>query len=114
LPTKKKSTKKVEPAPEETSDEDSIFSSGRGAGIGVNFKDMMSKEAQMHIFRGFSELALAMDSMMPRSQMPEEVKHHAKAVKREVLLMLRSMIDAHLSKASEASQEPKLKKINVE
>jgi hypothetical protein len=114
LPTKKKSTKKVEPAPEEKCCEEETFSSGRGAGIGMNLKDMMSKEAQMHIFRGVSELALAMDSMMPRSQMPEEVKQHAKAAKREVLLMLRSMIDAHLSNAPEASQEPKLKKIDVE
>jgi hypothetical protein len=114
LPTKKKSTKKVEPAPEEKCCEDSSYSSGSGAGFGANFKDMISKEAQMHIFRGISELALAMDTMMPRSQMPEEVKQHAKAAKREVLLMLRSMIDAHLSKVPEASQEPKFKKINVE
>jgi len=76
---------------------------------------MMSKETQMHIFRGISELALAMDSMIPRSQMPEEAKRHAKAIKREMLLMLRSMIDAKLNDAtSEAEQEPKLKKIEVE
>ncbi len=114
MPTKKKSTKKVEPEPEEGCCEDPIHSSGR-AGVGMNFKDIMSKETQMHVFRGFSELALAMDSMIPRSQMPEEAKRHAHAAKREMLLMLRSLIDAKLSCiAPEEEQEPKLKKIEVE
>jgi len=115
LPAKKKPTKKVEPAPEEPCCEDPLNSIDRGAGLGTNLKDMISKETQMHIFRGISELALAMDSMIPRSQMPEEAKRHAKAIKREMLLMLRSMIDAKLNDAtSEVVQESKLKKIEVE
>jgi len=83
--------------------------------MGMNFKDMMSKETQMHVFRGVSELAMAMDSMIPRSQMPEEAKQHAHAAKREMLLMLRSLIDAKLScSGTEVEPEPKLKKIEVE
>ena len=114
MPTKKKSTKKGEPSPEE-SWEDPIRASERGARMGTNLKDMMSKETQMHIFKGFSELAMAMDSMIPRSQMPDEVKQHAQAAKREMLLMLRSLIDAKLSgSANDVEQEKKLRKIEVE
>jgi hypothetical protein len=115
LPTKKKPTKKVEPASDEQISEDPVDSRDGGARLGSNLKDMMSKETQMHIFRGISELALAMDSMIPRSQMPEEAKRHAKAIKREMLLMLRSMIDSKLNEeTSEVEQEHKLKKIEVE
>jgi hypothetical protein len=115
LPAKKKPTEKVEPSPEEQTSDEPMYSSVRGAGLGTNLKDMMSKETQMHILRGISEFALAMDGMIPRSQMPEEAKRHAKAIKREMLLMLRSMIDAKLNdETSEIEQEPKLKKIEVE
>ena len=115
MPAKKKSTKKVEPAPEERCCEGPMGFSDRGSGLGTNLKDMMSKETQLHVFRGITELALAMDSMIPRSQMPEDAKQHAKAAKREMLLMLRSLIDAKLSgETAEAEQEPKLKKIEVE
>jgi hypothetical protein len=113
LPTKKRSAKNDEPAPEEESSEESIHVGGPGMGMGTNFKDMMSKETQMHILRGVTELALAMETMIPKSQMPEDVKQHAKAAKREMLLMVRSMIDAHLAKVPE-TVEPKLKKIDVE
>jgi hypothetical protein len=114
LPTKKKPTEKAEPAPEQSGD-DPTYSSDRGAGLGTNLKDMISKETQMHLFKGITEMALAMESMIPRSQMPEEAKRHARAIKREMLLMLRSMIDAKLNDAtSEAEPEPKLKKIEVE
>ena len=115
MPAKKKPTKKVELEPEEQVSDDPMYSRVRGARLGTNLKDMMSKETQMHIFRGISELALAMDGMIPRSQMPEEAKRHAKAIKREMLLMLRSMIDAKLNdETSEVEQEPELKKIEVE
>ena len=110
MPAKKKSTKRVEPSPEER-----CYDEPMGSGLGTNLKDMMSKEVQLHIFRGITELALAMDSMIPRSQMPEEAKQHAKAAKREMLLMLRSLIDAKLScGTSVAEPEPRLKKIDVE
>ena len=85
MPTKKKPTKKVEPAPEEQTSDDPTYSSDRGAGFGTNLKDMMSKETQMHLFKGITEMALAMESMIPRSQMPEEAKRHARAIKREML-----------------------------
>ena len=115
MPTKKKPTKKVEPAPEEQTSDDPTYSSDRGAGFGTNLKDMMSKETQMHLFKGITEMALAMESMIPRSQMPEEAKRHARAIKREMLLMLRSMIDAKLNDATdEVEPELKLKKIEVE
>jgi hypothetical protein len=114
LPTKKKPTEKAEPAPEQSGD-DPTYSSDRGAGLGTNLKDMISKETQMHLFKGITEMALAMESMIPRSQMPEDAKRHARAIKREMLLMLRSMIDAKLNDATnEVEPEPKLKKIEVE
>jgi hypothetical protein len=113
LPTKK-STKKAEPSPED-SGEGPINSSECCAGMGTNLKDMMSKETQVHILRGFSELAMAMEGMIPKTQMPEDAKQHAQAAKREVLLMLRSLIDAKLgSTATRSETEPKLKKIEVE
>jgi hypothetical protein len=115
LPAKKKPAKKVEPVPEEQIYDDPTYSSDRSAGLGTNLKDRMSKETQMHLFKGITEMALAMESMIPRSQMPEEAKRHARAIKREMLLMLRSMIDAKLNDAtSEDEKEPKLKKIEVE
>ena len=114
MPTTKKSTKKAEPSPD-ASYEDPIRPSECGAGRGTNLKDMMSKETQMHIFRGFSELAMAMEGMIPKTQMPEEAKQHAQAAKREMLLMIRSLIDAKLSGTVARSEtEAKLKKIEVE
>ncbi len=114
MPTKKKPTKKDEPSPEQ-SWEDPIHASERGARMGTNLKDMMSKETQMHIFKGISELAMAMEGMIPKTQMPEDAKQHAKAAKREMLLMLRSLIDAKLSgPANDVEQDKNLKKIEVE
>ncbi len=99
----------------EESWEDPVHASERGARMGTNLKEVMSKETQMHIIKGFSELAIAMEGMIPKTQMPEEAKQHAKAAKREMLLMLRSLIDAKLSgSANDVEQEKKLKKIEVE
>ena len=115
MPTMKESTDEAEAAPSEHGSEGSIHSDDRATGSGINFSEVASKETQMHIFRGMSELAMALDSMIPRSQMPEEAKQHAKAAKRELLLMLRSLIDAKLNCVTdEAEKEPKLKKIEVE
>jgi hypothetical protein len=81
----------------------------------MNFKDVMSKETKMHVLRGISELALAMDSIIPKSMMPEEAKQHAQVAKREMLLILRSLIDAKLNCVThETDKKQKLKKIEVE
>ena len=78
---------------------------------------MLSKDTQMHLFKAGTELAMALDTLIPKSKMPEEAKEHAIAAKKEILLMVRALIDAKLegyegggSKGSSGG----LKKINVE
>lgn len=74
------------------------------------------KETQIHLFRAFSELAMAMDTVIPKSRMPEEAKEHAKAAKKELLLMMRALIDAKIEREQkkEGEKGPRLKKIKVE
>jgi hypothetical protein len=114
LPTKKKPTKKVEQEPKEECCAGPMGFGDLTKGFKANVKDMMPKETQMHIFRGFSEFALAMDSMIPWDQMPSDVRDHGQAAKREMLLMLRSMIDSQLSNTPGPTKESKLQKIKVE
>jgi hypothetical protein len=90
--------------------ESSSEESGRGHGI--------PKESQAHLYKAFSEFAIAMDTMFSRSSMiPEEAKEHGKAAKKEVLLMMKAILDAKIQcmdKKSSGKDEPKLKKIRVE
>jgi hypothetical protein len=76
----------------------------------------MSRETQLHLFKALSEFAVAVDGMMPRSKMPEEAKKHAIAAKKEVLLMMRALIDAQIECAERGKdiEPPKLRKIKVE
>jgi hypothetical protein len=88
----------------------------RGASKG-SIDQMLSKDTQMHLFKAGSELAMALDTMLPKSKMPEEAKEHAKAAKKEMLLMMRALIDAKLERCDEEeSKGPSggLKKISVE
>jgi hypothetical protein len=70
----------------------------------------------MHLFKAFSELAIALDNMVPKSSIPEDAKKHAAAAQREILLMLRALIDAKIEcvDKNKGKEEPKLKKIKVE
>lgn len=77
--------------------------------------DFLPKETQMHLFRAGTEMALALDTLLPKSRIPEEVKEHAMAARKEVLLMIRAMIDANLEgKEKCAPSSAGLKKIEVE
>lgn len=99
----------IEVNPEESSE------AGSQAGS-YGMGDVMSKEAQMHIFKALTELAAAFEGMVPRNRFPEEAKKHGKAAKKEFLLMMRSLIDAEIEcvERGKGKSEPKLKKIKVE
>jgi hypothetical protein len=79
---------------------------------------MVSQEALGHLMRAATEFMGAMDNMMPKKKVPEEVKVHARAAKREVLLMARAMLDAKIAEcdASQAKpeEEPRVRKINLD
>jgi hypothetical protein len=88
----------------------------RGASMG-SIDQMLSKDTQMHLFKAGTELAMALDTMLPKGKMPEEAKEHAKAAKKEMLLMMRALIDAKLEgceKETSKSSSDGLKKIDVE
>src|SRR5512136_923561 len=117
MAARKKAEKKPEPEPEETeipeeAPEMSEGTMGRG-GMG----DMLPKETQMHLFKAATELAMAFENVMPKKQMPDDVKQHAIAAQREFLLMLRAFLDHQIEgvdkKCGAGSTEPesKLKKI---
>lgn len=77
--------------------------------------DFIPKETQMHLFRAGTELALALETLLPKSRMPEEVKEHAMAARKEVLLMVRAMIDSNLEEKEKcAPSSAGLKKIEIE
>jgi len=81
--------------------------------------DMLPKETQMHLFKAATELAMALENIVPKNQMPDEVKQHALAARREFLLMLRAFLDHQISRVdskscSKPETEPRLKKIDVQ
>lgn len=67
---------------------------------------MVSQEGLGHLMRAATEFMGAMDSMMPKKKVPDEVKVHYKAAKREILLMARAILDAKIAEC-DASQAPK-------
>jgi len=109
MATRKKAEKAEEPV--ESSPEES--SEGRYEGVGGM---KMSRETQLHLFKALSEFAVAVDGMMPKSKMPEEAKKHAVAAKKEILLMMRALIDAQIEcvEKGKGFEPPRLKKIKVE
>ncbi len=109
MATRKKTEKAEEPI--EFSTEEEAPDQGYG-GMG----NMMSKETQMHLFKALSELAIAADGIIPKSKIPEDAKKHAIAAKKEMLLMMRALIDARIECMDKGKEMegPKLKKIKVE
>jgi hypothetical protein len=78
---------------------------------------MVSQEGLGHLMRAATEFMGAMDSMMPKKRVPEEVKVHYKAAKREMLLMARAMLDAKIAECDAAQateEEPRVKQINLD
>lgn len=82
-------------------------------------ESMFSKETRDHLVRASTEMILAIDSMIPRDKIPEDVKKHFMAAQRETLMLFRSVIDSQLSMCRdiEAQEEPPeggLRKIELE
>jgi hypothetical protein len=79
---------------------------------------MMDQEGLQHLMRGATEIMMAMERMMPKKQMSPEIKMHAKAAKKEMLLTFRAILDAKIKECDEkeekAAPEPKLKKIKLD
>ena len=102
MPARKRSEKVKEPVSEESSEPI------RPAGI-------VTRETQEHLVRAGSEFFLAVESMMPDRSMPPEVKQHARAAKKELLLMARAIIDARIAECeAPKARRPVLKKIELE
>ncbi len=80
---------------------------------------VFSKDTRDHLIRASTEMILAIDSMIPRDKIPEDVKQHFLAAKRETLLLVRSVIDAQIGMVRdiENKEEPPetgLRKIELE
>src|SRR5512137_2390315 len=111
MASRKKAEKADEPI--EVNPEEGPSSGGTEGGFGGMG---MSKETQMHLFKALSEFAIAADGMLPKSKMPDEAKKHAVAAKKEILLMMRALIDAQIEcvEKGKMPEVPRLKKIRVE
>jgi len=83
-------------------------------------ESMFSKDTRDHLVRASTEMILALDSMIPRDRIPEDVKQHYLAAKKETLLLVKSILDAQitmvgdLESKKEAPPEPGLRKIDLE
>jgi hypothetical protein len=78
---------------------------------------MVSQEGLGHLMRAATEFLGAMDSMMPKKKVPDEVKVHYKAAKREMLLMARAILDAKIAECDTQSakeEEPRIKQISLD
>jgi|ADurb_Cas_02_Slu_FD_contig_31_356648_length_1315_multi_3_in_0_out_0_2 hypothetical protein len=80
---------------------------------------MFSGETREHLIRATTEIILAVDSMIPREMIPDEVKQHYLAAKREGLLLVRAILDAHINlvrdiESKEQPPETGLRKIELE
>ena len=69
---------------------------------------VFTAETRDHLVRAGTEMILAMDSMIPRGLVPPEAKEHYLAAKRETMLLMKTLLDAHLEviKDLEKNEEP--------
>ena len=92
---------------------------GKGERIKEEAKRMkdalLSKETTEHVMKAGTELFLALDSIIPESRMPADARKHYLAAKREILLMMKSVIDANLEAVDtlQGKESSDLKKIEV-
>jgi hypothetical protein len=83
-------------------------------------ESVFSKDTRDLFVRASTELILAIDSMIPRDKIPEDVKQHYLAAKRETMLLIKSVLDAQitmvqdLESKKEAPPEPGLRKIDLQ
>ena len=108
--------KKAIPVEEETKREDIPFEGGEKSSEPSG--GMISQDTIGQLMKAATAFLGAMDSMMPKRKMPDEVKVHFKAAKKEMLLMARAILDAKIaecdSEKSTAEVAPRVKKINLE
>jgi hypothetical protein len=57
---------------------------------------VFSRETRDHLVKAGTELLLAFDSMIPRDKIPEDVKQHYLAAKRETMLLVKTLLDAQI------------------
>lgn len=67
---------------------------------------ILPKAAREHLVRAGSEMLLAFDYMIPRDKIPDDVKQHLIAAKRETLMIWKCLLDAQLSVIKEMEREP--------
>lgn len=81
---------------------------------------VFSKTTKDHLVRAGTEMVLAFDSMIPRDMIPDDVREHYLAAKRETILLIKSLLDAQLSVVRDIERKHKdpsdagLKKIELE
>jgi hypothetical protein len=78
----------------------------------------ISQDTVGHLMKAATEFLGAMDTMMPKKKMPDEVRVHYRAAKKEMLLMARAILDAKIAECdterSTPEEEPRVRKINLE
>lgn len=76
----------------------------------------LPQETVVHLMRSGTEFLAAMDSLMPRSVMPPEVKVHYNNIRKETLLLFRSFIDSQLNDMDKKREAPapRLRKIDLD
>lgn len=77
-------------------------------------KGISSKETQDHLVKAGSEFLLALDSIFPQSALPEEARRHMRAMRKEFLLMAKSVIDSRLESLEKEGKPREMEKIDVE
>jgi predicted component of type VI protein secretion system len=82
-------------------------------------ESVFSKETRDHLVRAGTEIILAVDSMIPRDKIPEDVKEHYLAAKKETLLLVKSLLDAQVTMVQDLQEkkevpEPGPRKINLD
>ncbi|MBI0583117.1 MAG: hypothetical protein ISF22_02700 [Methanomassiliicoccus sp.] len=82
-------------------------------------ESVFSRETRDHLVRAGTEMILAIDSMIPRDKIPEDVKQHYLAAKRETLLLVRALLDSQITMIKDIEEnadlpETGLRKIDLE
>lgn len=76
----------------------------------------LPQETVVHLMKSGTEFLLAMDTILPKNLMPPEAKVHYKNIKKETLLLFRTIIDDQLkeTEGKEEASAPRLRKIDLE
>jgi len=76
---------------------------------------VVNTETREHLTRAGVELMMALDSMLPKGLVPDDVKEHYRNAKRETALMMKAIIDHQVERGRCVKEEAKgLKKIDLE